>query len=88
MLVAVLQGCVLISLKMGPRICSWLLLAMAAVVCAAAVADSIESPPFSVVHKESDFEIRLYRPATWITTPVEDISFSKATQIGFHKYAQ
>lgn len=63
-----------------------MVLAMAAVVCAAAGADSIESPPYTVVHAESDFEIRLYRPSTLITTPVEDISFSKATQIGFHKY--
>lgn len=66
---------------------AWAVLAMAAVVCAAARADNIESPPYSVVHAESDFEIRLYRPSTWISTPVEDISFNKATQIGFHKYA-
>jgi hypothetical protein len=72
---------------MSPKMSAWAVLAMAAVVCAAARADNIESPPYSVVHAESDFEIRLYRPSTWISTPVEDISFSKATQIGFHKYA-
>lgn len=58
-----------------------LAMAMAVVVVSA----DIESPQYTVVHAESDFEIRLYRPSTWITTPVEDISFSKATQIGFHK---
>lgn len=55
-------------------------------MCAGAVESSIESPGYTVVHAESNFEIRLYRPAAWITTPVEDISFTKATQIGFHKY--
>jgi hypothetical protein len=73
---------------MSPKMSAWAVLAMAAVVCAAARADNIESPPYSVVHAESDFEIRLYRPSTWISTPVEDISFSKATQIGFHKLFQ
>lgn len=86
--VAVLQLCLFFRLKkMGPKMCVWMVLAMAmAVVCAAASPDGIESPQYTVVHAESDFEIRLYRPSTWITTPVEDISFSKATQIGFHKY--
>lgn len=66
---------------------TWLIvLAMAMAV--GVVSADIESPQYTVVHAESDFEIRLYRPSTWITTPVEDISFSKATQIGFHKLFQ
>jgi len=65
-----------------------MVLAMAAVVGAAAGLQNIEGPQYTVVHVESDFEIRLYRQSTWISTPVEDISFSKATQIGFHKLFQ
>jgi len=68
--------------------CVWMLLAMAAVVAGAPAVDSIESPQYTVIHAESDFEIRLYRASTWISTPVEDISFSKATQLGFHKLFQ
>jgi len=75
---------------MDPKMYAWMVLAMAMAVVsgAAALPESIESPQYTVVHSESDFEIRLYRPSTWITTPVEDISFSKATQIGFHKLFQ
>jgi hypothetical protein len=62
-----------------------MLLAISAVVASAAVEDSLETPQYTVVHAESDFEIRLYRPSTWVSTPVDDISFGKATQIGFHK---
>lgn len=65
-----------------------LLLAISAVVASAAVEDSLETPQYTVVHAESDFEIRLYRPSTWVSTPVDDISFGKATQIGFHKLFQ
>lgn len=76
---------------MAPKMCAWMVLAMAmamavVVVYGVEAFPDIESPQYTVVHSESDFEIRLYRPSSWITTPVEDISFSKATQIGFHKY--
>lgn len=70
---------------MAPKMMMVLAMAMAVAVVSAT---DIESPQYTVVHTESDFEIRLYRPSTWITTPVEDISFSKATQIGFHKLFQ
>jgi hypothetical protein len=48
--------------------------------------NAIESPQYSVVHSESDFEIRLYRQSTWMSAPVKDISFEKATRLGFHRY--
>jgi len=74
---------------MAPKMCAWMVLAMAmAVVYGVEAFPDIESPQYTVVHSESDFEIRLYRPSSWISTPVEDISFSKATQIGFHKLFQ
>jgi hypothetical protein len=47
---------------------------------------ALESPQFTVVHSESDFEIRLYRDSTWMSAPVKDISFDKATKLGFHRY--
>ncbi|GMH21498.1 hypothetical protein Nepgr_023340 [Nepenthes gracilis] len=52
------------------------------------VCDGIESPQFTVIHTESDFEIRLYRDSIWMSAPVEDISFEKATKFGFHRLFQ
>jgi hypothetical protein len=48
--------------------------------------NALESPQYTVVHSESDFEIRLYRDSTWMSAPVKDISFDKATKLGFHRY--
>lgn len=76
---------------MAPKMSAQMIFAMAmamAIVAGVAAFPAIESPQYTVVHTESDFEIRLYRAASWITTPVEDISFTKATQIGFHKLFQ
>ncbi|XP_010248576.1 PREDICTED: heme-binding protein 2-like [Nelumbo nucifera] len=50
--------------------------------------NGIESPQFTVVHSESDFEIRLYRESSWISAPVRGISFEKATREGFHRLFQ
>ena len=47
---------------------------------------AIESPQYTVVHSELDFEIRLYRQSTWMSAPAKDISFEKATKFGFHRY--
>ena len=47
---------------------------------------AIESPQYTVVHSESDFEIRLYRQSMWMSAPAKDISFEKATKFGFHRY--
>ncbi|CAN1179630.1 Heme-binding protein 2 [Linum perenne] len=49
---------------------------------------AIESPQYSVVHEESDFEIRLYRESTWMTAHVDELSFQKATLLGFHRLFQ
>ncbi|KAL6011465.1 hypothetical protein ACLOJK_001913 [Asimina triloba] len=48
----------------------------------------IESPQFTVVHSESDFEIRYYRESEWMTATVRGISFEKATKEGFHRLYQ
>ncbi|XP_021292368.1 heme-binding protein 2-like [Herrania umbratica] len=49
---------------------------------------STESPPYEVLHVESDFEIRHYRDATWMSATVRDLSFQKATLFGFHRLFQ
>lgn len=57
------------------------------VLCLAIVCSAIESPQHTVVHSESDFEIRLYRTSVWMSAPALDISFEKATWNGFHRYS-
>ena len=49
------------------------------------VAGAIESPQYTVVHSESDFEVRLYRESVWMSAPTDEISFEKATKFGFHR---
>lgn len=45
-----------------------------------------ESPEYTIIHSESDYEIRLYRVAAWMIAPVKSqISFEKATRNGFHR---
>lgn len=48
----------------------------------------IESPEYTVIHSESDFQIRLYRESAWMSAPSDDISFEKATNFGFHRLFQ
>ncbi|KAL0417167.1 UNVERIFIED_CONTAM: hypothetical protein Slati_3548600 [Sesamum latifolium] len=48
----------------------------------------LESPQYTVVHSESDFEVRFYRESAWMTAPVDEISFEKATKDGFHRLFQ
>eukprot|EP00897_Mesotaenium_endlicherianum_P006279 jgi/Mesen1/567/ME000107S10803 len=51
----------------------------------APVCKALECPPYSLVHEESDFEIRHYAESTWMQAgPLQDVSFMKATTRGFH----
>ncbi|CAL9195880.1 unnamed protein product [Musa hybrid cultivar] len=52
------------------------------------VTSAIESPQYTVVHSESDFEVRLYRESVWMSAPTDEISFEKATKFGFHRLFQ
>ncbi|THU60623.1 hypothetical protein C4D60_Mb07t14730 [Musa balbisiana] len=52
------------------------------------VTGAIESPQYTVVHSESDFEVRLYRESVWMSAPTDEISFEKATKFGFHRLFQ
>ncbi|GAU47595.1 hypothetical protein TSUD_186070 [Trifolium subterraneum] len=48
-----------------------------------------ESPQYTVVHTDSEFEIRLYQTSVWMSAPAVDIiSFEKATWYGFHRLFQ
>lgn len=49
---------------------------------------ALESPQYTVVHKESDFEVRYYRESSWMNSPSDEISFDKATKEGFHRLFQ
>ncbi|KAJ6799469.1 heme-binding protein 2-like [Iris pallida] len=48
----------------------------------------IESPEYSVVHKESEFEIRMYKESSWMSASSVELSFEKATAFGFHRLFQ
>lgn len=54
-------------------------------ICLATVSSAPESPPYTVVHSQSDFEIRLYGTSVWMSAPALDISFEKASWDGFHR---
>ncbi|XP_057746379.1 uncharacterized protein LOC130965629 [Arachis stenosperma] len=54
-----------------------------------AFCSAIESPQYTLVHKESEFEIRLYRHSVWMSAPaLLQLSFQKATWNGFHRLFQ
>ena len=57
------------------------------VVCFLVLCKAIESPKYTVVHSESEFDIRLYRQSSWMSAPVRAISFHKATRNGYHRYS-
>ncbi|KAI3785789.1 hypothetical protein L1987_44914 [Smallanthus sonchifolius] len=64
------------------------LLAIINIVCILGFINAYESPPYTVIHSESEFEIRLYNDSVWMTAPVKEISFRKATNDGFHRLFQ
>ncbi|XP_073295306.1 uncharacterized protein [Primulina huaijiensis] len=47
-----------------------------------------ESPEYTVMHSESDFEVRFYRESVWMSAPADESSFEKATRDGFHRLFQ
>ncbi|KAK6924820.1 SOUL hem-binding protein [Dillenia turbinata] len=50
-----------------------------------ALCSAIETPQYTVIHRESNFEIRLMRESSWMSAPVKELSFEKATRLGFHR---
>jgi hypothetical protein len=63
----------------------WLRFIILMVMTTMAVSAAIESPTYTVVHSESDFEIRVIRSSVWVSATVDEISFDQATQLGFHR---
>ncbi|RCV23422.1 hypothetical protein SEVIR_5G005100v4 [Setaria viridis] len=52
-------------------------------------AGGAETPQYTKVHAESDFEVRLYHDTVWMSAPTPDIpSFHVATKLGFHRLFQ
>ncbi|CAL5197250.1 unnamed protein product [Lathyrus oleraceus] len=50
---------------------------------------AIESPKYTVIQSESDFQIRLYNESSWISAPSSGTnSFEQSTKIGFHRLYQ
>ncbi|KAL5826791.1 hypothetical protein ACOSQ3_018632 [Xanthoceras sorbifolium] len=49
---------------------------------------AVESLQYTVVHSESDFEIRLYRESCWVSALVRGNSFRNSTKSGFHRLYQ
>ncbi|MED6123171.1 hypothetical protein PIB30_046664 [Stylosanthes scabra] len=48
--------------------------------------DAIETPRYTVIRSESDFQIRLYSESTWMSAPVlPATSFDNSTKTGFHR---
>ncbi|KAJ9568279.1 hypothetical protein OSB04_004245 [Centaurea solstitialis] len=57
-------------------------------VCILGFSNAYESPEYTVIHSESEFEIRFYTQSVWMTAPVKETNFRKATNDGFHRLFQ
>ncbi|XP_031287747.1 heme-binding protein 2-like [Pistacia vera] len=65
-----------------------MLMKVVSLLCLVVLSNAIESPKYEVVHSESDFDVRLYTESTWMSAPVRELSFEKATLFGFHRLFQ
>jgi hypothetical protein len=67
-----------------PAVLSLLLLLVALALLSPAARAS-ESPQYTTVHSEPDFEVRLYDDTVWMSAPSDHTSFHVATKLGFHR---
>jgi hypothetical protein len=75
--------------KVGMKMDLLLLLFFWCVAARGFTAFELEEPQYTVVHAESDFEVRFYREISWMSTASpQEISFEKATRQGFHRLFQ
>ncbi|XP_051123166.1 uncharacterized protein LOC127246032 [Andrographis paniculata] len=65
-----------------------LIAALLSIIVTQGESKALESPQYTVVHSESDFEVRFYRESAWMTAATDEISFEKATRYGFHRLFQ
>ncbi|XP_061355010.1 uncharacterized protein LOC133299558 [Gastrolobium bilobum] len=63
-------------------------LSIAMCCCCGNLVSAIESPKYTVILSESDFQIRLYNESSWMSAPVSGTSFEKSTKSGFHRLYQ
>ncbi|KAJ0095374.1 hypothetical protein Patl1_16075 [Pistacia atlantica] len=49
---------------------------------------AVESPQYTVIHSDSDFQIRLYKESWWVSAFVRGTSFLNSTKAGFHRLYQ
>ncbi|KAK9090367.1 hypothetical protein Sjap_023544 [Stephania japonica] len=66
----------------------WWLMVVVVLLIVSLCCSGIETPEFTVVHSEPDFEIRRYGNSSWISTPLRSSSFENATHDGFHRLYQ
>lgn len=69
-----------------PAVLSLLIVLVLALLSPAARAT--ESPQYTTVHAESDFEVRLYHDTVWMSARSDHSSFHVATKLGFHRLFQ
>ncbi|KAI4328194.1 hypothetical protein L6164_020570 [Bauhinia variegata] len=76
------------------RICLYLFFHLSMAMCCLCgksinMAHAAESPQYTVISSESDFEIRLYKESSWMSSlVVGGTSFEEATKNGFHRLYQ
>jgi hypothetical protein len=68
-----------------PAVLSLLLLLLITLALLSPAARASESPQYTTVHAESDFEVRLYDDTVWMSAPSDHASFHVATKLGFHR---
>ncbi|XP_051223974.1 uncharacterized protein [Lolium perenne] len=71
-----------------PAVLSLLLLLLITLALLSPAARASESPQYTTVHAESDFEVRLYDDTVWMSAPSDHTSFHVATKLGFHRLFQ
>lgn len=66
-------------------LCYYMLMAMCC--CFGNIVHAIESPKYTVIQSESDFQIRLYNESSsWMSALSSSTSFEQSTKSGFHRF--
>ncbi|XP_068462872.1 heme-binding-like protein At3g10130, chloroplastic [Phaseolus vulgaris] len=56
--------------------------------CSGNMVQAIQSPNYTLILSESDFQIRLYNESTWISARVSGTSFDQSYKLGFQRLYQ
>ncbi|XP_074316805.1 uncharacterized protein LOC141653063 [Silene latifolia] len=52
------------------------------------LSQATESPEYTTIHTDSDFDVRFYNDSVWMSARVNHRSFHQATKFGFHRLFQ